>query len=85
MTRNRKGPKARNPYYRVTDQITAIAIIGDGSGKSFDKCVDGWSCENEEPPHKRGLVVNVDENIEVIIPFIQIRRFYLYMLENGLI
>lgn len=80
MTLRQNAPKTQLPPH----VIEAIAIIGDGSGKSHESKVEGWSTEKDEPA-RRGLCVQVDDNIEVIIPFAQIRRFYLYMLQNGLI
>lgn len=59
--------------------IKAIAIISDDDGKSHTTVVDGWSSMGETEQAKRGLVVAVDDNIEVIIPVGELMKFVKYL------
>jgi len=63
--------------------VDVVMIVSDDDGKYFINHTEGWSSANEPEPEHRGLVVSVTDNIEVVIPFSQIRRFVEYMDREG--
>lgn len=69
------------PETRV--EVAATVTISD-EDKYFVSPTTGWSTHREERKENRGLNFAIQDNIEILIPYAEIRKFVKYMDANGL-